>query len=433
MARACRLVLVWQDAPLAAVTFITERTERGMLVSRRRFIGRSVGPVVSACAVLVVAGCGGGGSSSSTAVHSESAAVTSVGHEADPNAVVARVGGSVITKASFEHALLIAAKSGEHNAVIPVPPNFTACVARLKASPEGSASPGASAPSAATLRSRCSARYAALETLALGKLILDDWVIGGAAEEGVSVSDQQVHQRLQSLERNAADQSLLEKNLAAQGRTMADHVFETRIQMLAEGIRQAIARKTAQISHAQVVSYYNQHKQAFGVPEQRDLHIVGAASEAEAERAKREIASGKSFATVVKKLPSGAQPIFSVEGLVLGYESGQYHQVPLNRAIFAARPHVLSGPVGVTRGYYVFEITRVHPVQQKSLAQSETAIKQALPTELFNSALPAFVSTWRARWISRTDCNEGYVVAKCRQFTPSAGSPPESPYVPALE
>ena len=329
--------------------------------------------------------------------------------------------------------MFIAARSEEPNPVIPVPPDFTGCVARLKASPEGSASGGGGVPSVAVLRSRCSARYAALETTALGGLILDDWLIGGAAEEGVSVSARQVRQRLESLQRIGHNQALLARNLAAQGRTMADHVHEIRIEMLAEGIRKAIARKTSHLSRAQIVGYYDQHKQAFGVPQRRDFHIVGAASEAEAEHAKREIASGKSFATVVKKLPSEAQPIYSMDGLVVGYESGEYHQIPLNRAIFAASPHVLSGPVGVSGGYYVFEVTRVHAAQQKSLAQSQAAIEKTLPTELFNAALTAFISAWRARSISTTDCQKGYVVAKCRQYTPPPGAPSESPYVLALE
>jgi hypothetical protein len=392
-------------------------------------IGRRVGAAVSICAVLAVAGCGGGGSSS-TAGRSDPAAVTAAAREADPNAVVVRVGGSAITKASFEHALVIAARSEEPNPVVPVPPDFTDCVTRLKASSEGSASGGGSAPSAATLRTRCSAHYEALETAALGSLIFDDWIIGGAAEEGVSVSAQQVHQRLQSL---GGDPAVLKRNLVAQGRTMADYLFETRIQMLAEGIQQAIARKTDHISQALIVSYYNQHKQALGVPEQRDFHILGADSEAEAERAKREIASGKSFATVVKRLPSDAQPAFSMEGLVVGYKSGGYHQVRLNRAIFTASPRVLSGPVGVTGNYYVFEVTRVHPGKPESLAQARAAIRKELATERLDSARAKFISAWRAKWISRTECETGYVVAKCRQFALSAGSPQESPYVPALE
>jgi hypothetical protein len=118
---------------------------------------------------------------------------------------------------------------------------------------------------------------------------------------------------------------------------------------------------------------------------------------------------------------------------VLGYKSGIYHQVRLNRAIFTAGQHVLSGPIGVTGNFYVFEITRVHPGKPESLAQAQAAIRATLASELLNSTRAKFISAWRASWVSRTECEKGYVVAKCRQFTPPAGSPPESPYVPALE
>ncbi len=395
-------------------------------LSRARLVGCRVGAVVWVCVVLVVAGCGGGGSGS-TAGRSDPAAVALSAREVDPNGVVARVGGIAITKASFEHALFIVARSEESRPVVPVPPDFVDCVTRLRASSGGSASGGGSV---AALRGRCRARYEALEAAALGSLIFDDWLIGGAAEEGVSVSAQQVDQRLRSL---GGDSAVLRRNLAAEGRTVADHVFETRVQMLAEGIQRVIARKADHVGRAQIVGYYERHKQVLGVPELRDFHILGADSEGEAERAKREVASGESFASVVRRLPADAQPAFSMEGLVVGYKSGGYHQVRLNRAIFAASPRVLSGPVGVTGNYYVFEVTRVHPGKPESLAQAQAAIRTTLASERLESARARFISAWRARWVSRTECEKGYVVAKCRQFTPPAGSPPESPYVPMLE
>lgn len=135
----------------------------------------------------------------------------------------------------FATSLGTSARSEEPNPVIPAPPDFAACVTRLKASSAGSASAGTSET---TLRSRCSAHYDALKTTALDSLILDDWLIGGAAEEGVTVNQQQLDQRLQSLKRERrGNEALLERNLAAQGRTMADYVLETRVQMLAEGTR----------------------------------------------------------------------------------------------------------------------------------------------------------------------------------------------------
>ena len=142
-------------------------------------------------------------------------------------------------------------------------------------------------------------------------------------------------------------------------------------------------------------------------------------------KAKREIASGKSFATVAKKIPL-QQPIFSKDGAVLNYEPGMYREEPLDHAIFAAKPNVLSGPVAINLGYYVFEVKRTYPAQQKTLAQSEAAIKAELPQSLYLQALTSFITKWRERWTAQTDCQPGYVVPKCSQYKLPAGSSPEA-------
>jgi hypothetical protein len=204
---------------------------------------------------------------------------------------------------------------------------------------------------------------------------------------------------------------------------VADFALETKVQLLAEGIRHALTRKTAHLNQAQIVNYYNEHKQLFGVPKRRDLEIARAGSEAEALKIKAEIASGKTFASVVRTLPL-PQPIYSKKGMVLRYEPHLYHQPPLNDAIFAAKPNVLSGPVKIEEGYYVFEVKRAYPLRPSTLAQAQTAIRRQLPTMLYKQALVAFVSEWRKRWAARTDCQPGYVVAKCRQA--SSATPPEN-------
>ncbi len=378
-------------------------------------------------AILVLSACGGG-TSHHDAQSSGSVVAPSADPVAEPNTVVVRVGAHAITRAMFAHALAGLVKSEGPNEVAPVPPDFAACIKHLEgaSAPSG---PSGSKPSAAELMSKCRQQYQTLEKQALVPLIVDQWVIGGAAEESVHVSDQELEQQLRKAE-GGQSQAQAAQELATSGRTLADFALETKVQLLAEGIRHVLARKTRHVTSAQVVNYYDEHKRLFSVPKRRDLEIARAGSEAEARKIKSEIASGKTFANVVSKLPLRYQPIYSRKGLVLGYEPGLYREPPLDHAIFAAKPNVLSGPVGISLGYYVFEVKRTYPPHQKTLAQAQATIRQQLPDKAYKQALVAFIKGWRVRWKAKTDCQAGYVVVKCRQFKASGAAQleKEDPY-----
>jgi parvulin-like peptidyl-prolyl isomerase len=343
----------------------------------------------------------------------------------EPNAVVVKVGNQAITKAAYAHALAIATRQEGPGTVTPVPPDFTACIAHLKASAPASTASGPR-PSVADLKTECSEQFKSIQTRALDRLIVDDWTVGGAAELGVSVSEASVRKLVEGYEHEKSA-SALQARLALQDRTVADLEVEERVQLLGEGIRQVLGKRTSHITQAQVVAYYDQHKASFGTPERRVLEIARAATEKEALKVKREIASGRSFASVVRKLPLG-QPIYSTNGLVPEYSSDMYEEPPLNNAIFAVKPHVLSGPVKIYLGYYIFEVKRIIPATQKTLAQSAAAIRAQLPSELYNQALVSFIKHWRATWTARTDCQPGYVVAKCKQYKAPVGALPEDAY-----
>jgi parvulin-like peptidyl-prolyl isomerase len=390
-------------------------------------VARFVAGVVAVLmGVLVLAGCGGGGShGSATTSSADGKSEPSGPAVSEPNAVVARVGDQVITKAMFAHELAVEARNEGPGIRPPVPPDFVACVARLKAAASGTTVSGP-APGTAALKSDCQELYEVLEGRALDRLIIDDWTAGGAAEFGIAVPEETIQHLIEKYEHERPPGQLV-KLLAERDRTLADLATQEKTQLLGEGIRLVLKHKTEHVSQAQVASYYEQHKASFGVPERRVLEIARTATEAAALKVKREIASGKSFASVVKKLPL-AQPIFTTDGLVPAYASGMYEEPPLNNAIFAARPGVLSGPVKISIGYYVFEVKGILPASQKTLAQSEAAIRQQLPGELYEQALVAYIKHWRATWRAKTDCLPGYVVPKCREYRLPVGAPPEDPY-----
>jgi hypothetical protein len=375
--------------------------------ARRR---RSLGFAAAVLASVTLAACGG-----SSGHHAQGSA-TSTGGAGDPapepNAVIVRVGPHVITYAAFAHALAgLEHFEGLTAATIPVPPDFTACIAHLRAGAASSSGTGSTPPSTTALRSQCEQQRHSLVKAALDPLISQQWVIGGAAEENVGVSAQQLAAALRKAQ-GKRSRAQVERQLASDGETFSDFVQETRTNLLAEAIRRRIAGSTERLTRAQVLSYYNAHRSSFGLPPRRAVEIARAGSESEALTIKSELASGKSFASVVAQLPV-QQPIFTKEGLIAAYEPNLYREPRLNNAIFAAKPNVLTGPVSIYLGYYVFEVKRELGAVPEPFSQAQAKIRQMLPNELYQRALVAFVGKWRTRWKALTSCQPAYVVQKC--------------------
>jgi parvulin-like peptidyl-prolyl isomerase len=408
--------------PNAVAAHRPHSSSRRESVLAARFFHRLLCAVSLLTALVTLSTCGGG-STRPKAQGTTIGAAATVDPEGEANAVVVTVGGHAITRAMFGHVFSSFVVSEGPGAVSPVPPDFVACINHLEAASTSSME-GGSTPNAATLKSACKSQYEKVKKHALDLLIAQQWVIGAAAEEGVSVSGEEVALAIQKAEEGQSTQHA-EQELAKTGRTLGDFALETRVMLLGERLRNLIKRRTEHLSQADIGKYYNEHRGEFGVPKRRDLEIVRAGSKAEALKFKAEIAAGRSFASIAKGVQESLRPTYSKDGFVREYRPRLYREPPLDRAIFAAKPHVLSGPVGISLGYYVFRVTRTYPPQEESPAQAEPAIRKVLPTALYREAFAAFVARWRHRWRAKTDCQPGFIVQKCRQFSPSSSKPLE--------
>jgi parvulin-like peptidyl-prolyl isomerase len=369
----------------------------------------------------------GGGAARPQAGNTGPAATSTVDPGGEPNAVIVAVGAHPITRATFDHVFSGLVRSQGPGAVAPVPPDFSACIKHLEATSAASQANG-STSSTAALKSACQSEYQKFEKQALDSLIVQQWVIGGAAEAGVTISRDEVARAVRKAEAGKSPQQV-EQVLANTGRTLADFEVGTRVMLLGEAIRNLFKQRTRHVSDALVAKYYDEHKSGFAVPKGRALEIVRAGSKAEALKIKAEIAAGRSFASVARTLQASLQPIYSKGGFVRRYEPRLYQEAPLDHAIFAARPSVLSGPVGISLGYYVFRVTRTYPPHQYTFAEVQSRIRAELSNLLYKQELTSFITTWRRRWRPRTDCQPGYVVPKCRQFSSSSSKPEqEDPY-----
>jgi foldase protein PrsA len=375
-----------------------------------------------------MAGCGGAADHTTAAQHDpppgpkgSAAALTAAVRVQRPNAVVARVGTQTLTAAMLQHLVALEEVTEAPAAqTVLDPPSFKECVARMAASSHRVA--------ATNRKETCQKLYQRTREVAERRWISAQWSMRGAEEIGIHVSDRAVRARFEESLR-AEHKSIGEfaKSLAANGETEADVLEGMRVTSAQEQIRAAIERRARAVPPGEVARYYKEHLATFAVPERRDLNIIRAKTRAAAEKIKREIASGRTFASEAKASRL-TQPIFSFHGAVRGLKPGDYSQSSLDEAIFHAKRNALSGPVGISLGWYVFEVKAIHRGRQKPLAEVARAIRHLLPELREQHDLVAFTTRWHARWRPRTSCSPGYVVQRCKQYKPPHGAAEEDPY-----
>lgn len=345
------------------------------------------------------------------------AAETAAAPIAEPDAIVARVGASTLTQKALQHLVgLEVLTEPPTSQVALIPPDFSACVAKLEASATASFSP--SGGSSADYLPACAEQYEELRSEALKQWIVGEWVIHGADEVGAGVSEREVLATAQQLARETSPSFA---RLAASVKTKQDTLRQVRVSLANASIRAKI-RAGTKITPADVSAYYRAHKLQFKISQTRDLEILRTKTKAEAERAKREIAHGRSFESLAKA-SSLPQPVYSHDGFVHGLKPGTYHETAINQAIFGAHPNMLGGPVKIYLGWYVFKVKAIHWGHQQSLGEVAKTIEQTLPRLREKQDLAGFIKRWRAKWRSRTSCSPGYVVEKCREAVPAKGAP----------
>jgi foldase protein PrsA len=341
---------------------------------------------------VALAGCGGGVGSDQVAV----------------------VAGNPITTRAFNHWMYVAAKSqaaqspGQPVIVPEDPPNFNQCVANVKKQiPQLASTP------AKQLKTDCSQLFTSLSSQVMDFLIKAYWYQGEAHNQHINISDKQVQQAFNTAKQaqfptTAQFQSFLSQT----GQTLDDILFRFRINQVYTKLLSK--HSTGSVTQAQIEQYYNAHKSQFGSASTRDIRIVLTKDQATANKAKQALQSGQSWAAVAKQY-SIDPTTKNAGGLLKNVKQGQ-QDAALDQAAFSAPANQLQGPVKGQFGYYVLEVTAIHPGTQQSLAQATPQIRQTLTAQQQTNAQSAVDSKAKKDWQSKTECSKAYAMADCKGY-----------------
>jgi hypothetical protein len=158
--------------------------------------------------------------------------------------VVAQVGATPVSKASFDHWMAItialrglpAAGQAAVKPTVPEPPTFAACVAsRRTANPKAKLAKE-------QFKSACKHQYEELEPIVLGFLISAYRRQGEAQEQGIIVTDAEAQRQLAlRVKRQYPKPGEFQKFLAASDQTTADVLFATRSHIIGEKLEHKVA------------------------------------------------------------------------------------------------------------------------------------------------------------------------------------------------
>jgi foldase protein PrsA len=206
------------------------------MTSSRRYLAL-VGAFFVLPLVFVLSACGGGGV---------------------PGNAVVKIGGDTIKTREFDHWLQVAATTQQQQtgatgkAQIPVPPDFKACIAQLKATAPKPAK-GQPTPTDASYKAQCQQQYDGLRNQVLQFLISSAWIEGESYDNGVKISDGAVKkefdkQRQQSFPKDADYLNFLKTS----GYIQEDLLYRIKVQDLSTKLRTQILKGTEKVSDAAI-------------------------------------------------------------------------------------------------------------------------------------------------------------------------------------
>jgi foldase protein PrsA len=363
----------------------------------RRLIPPSAAALV--CAALIC-GCGGAGRVPSTAV--------------------AVVDGSPITTATLDHWIGIAVNSAASSPAavkrqpVPIPPDFTACVAYRRANDPKPAK--GRAPTMASLTQECRQAYDGALDDVMFFLVTAQWFQRQAAADHVTVTDAAVKAQVSSAEQAAVAQGefasvpAMQRYLRSIGETSQDELYRGRIEALSSDLHNDALQDAPKVTRAEITAYYAAHRSTLEHPQTRDLRILLTKTLAPARRAIDLLRAGTSFSRVVREF--SIDPETRARGGVLdGQTSGAGGlQSNLAKAVFAAPLRRLEGPLRTSSGYVVFSVQKITPAAPESLSEARSTITTTLIQQHLAQTGTEFIDDFSAKWLKRTQCSPAFAV-----------------------
>jgi parvulin-like peptidyl-prolyl isomerase len=228
------------------------------------------------------------------------------------------------------------------------------------------------------------------------QLIEDRLILQEAQKIGITVSDEEVDEKLTQIKSQFASNEEFRSALDSQGLTVNDLKEKYREQIMIQKMINREVRSRVSITPTEVALYYEKNKADFETPEQVKVLTImirkeGDDPEASAESLKKikmvelKIAEGEDFSKLAREY---SQDPSAVDGGDMGYISRGQMMKKIDEVIFTLKPGEVSETIETPIGYHIFKIIDIRqpgtePFEEARL-QIENFLFQEKAKERFN-------------------------------------------------
>ncbi len=237
--------------------------------------------------------------------------------------------------------------------------------------------------------------YQAIQSQVVTLLVQEAERAQKASSMGISISDQQVTQRLNALKKQyfGGNEKKYQAQLQKEGLTDAQVRDDIKSQLIGEAVQTKLT-SDIKISDATVQKYYSQHKSSYAKPASRDVRYLKIDKKAAADAAYHQLlASNGSKATWCKLAKKYAQ---DQSAQTCGKETfSQGQTVPaFDKIAFSAPTNKVHAPFYDAQQYKSwFILEPVSAVTPKSV-QPEKSVAATIKQELLQSQQQAALTAW---------------------------------------
>jgi peptidyl-prolyl cis-trans isomerase SurA len=214
----------------------------------------------------------------------------------------------------------------------------------------------------------------ALERLAVRQLIVSRLVLQEGARRRVTVTEQEVDQRITEVRRRFADLQRFDAWLNSRGLDQTSFREAIRTDMVMARVRAGLVAG-ARITEEQIRQHYEAHKHELNTDEEVRLRIIAVEGLAAADQILTALQRGEEFDRLARTRSRGFR---AAQGGDIGWMSPGHLPPPVRQAVMALEPGQTGGPVPAGAQFLVVRLAERRLPRAMTLAEARPAIERGL-------------------------------------------------------